>query len=55
MIRFPPEKPRAITDKKQREGFVTVTEKKKTNWRKSEPKCGSDADAGFGREKKRRE
>ena len=29
MIRFPPEKPAAITDKKQREGFVTVTEKKK--------------------------
>ena len=28
MIRFPPEKPGAITDKKQREGFVTVTEKK---------------------------
>ena len=42
MIRFPPEKPAAITDKKQREGFVTVTEKKKTNRRKSEPKCGSD-------------
>ena len=29
MIRFPLEKPGAITDKKQSEGFVTVTEKKK--------------------------
>ena len=57
MIRFPPEKPGAITDKKQREGFVKLTGENLSRnveamlmlglEEKRREESESDADAGF--------